>query len=252
MEEKKRLNEEEVDLRDYLKVMGKRKWIIIITLLSCFLFSLLFTFLQRPVYRIKSAFEIGSIPIGSLAMAGSMMIMRPEATAKLCKSDYLLSKVKENLALPKKEEIKIKVESKPGSPVVTISLESSFPEKAVRIVNSITDMITRKQNTIYQKKIRESEKEVKEIQKKIISIQQKKGESLASLVNMNYLQQLQSRLNEIQERITSFKKSKVIFPATIPERPIKPRPVFNLALSIILGLFLGVFLAFFREYFSKT
>lgn len=248
--EEKRLNEEEVDLRDYLKVMGKRKWTIIITLSVCLAVAAIFTFSQRPVYQIKSAFDIGSIPIGTVRTPEPILIMIPEATAQLCKSDYLLSKVKEILNLPKKEEIKVKAGSI-GS-MVTISLDSSSPEKAVKIVNTITNLAIKEQDTIYQEKVRELEKEAEEIQKKIALTQRKKGEPLASLVNLNYLQQLQSRLNEIQGQLTSFRETKVVFPAIIPEKPIKSRPVFNLAISIILGLFLGIFLAFSQEYLSKT
>jgi len=67
-----------------------------------------------------------------------------------------------------------------------------------------------------------------------------------------YLAQLQTRFDEIQTKIASFNKSKVIFPAIIPEEPIKPQPIFNLAISVILGLFFGLFFAFFQEYLSKT
>ncbi|MCK4244299.1 MAG: hypothetical protein KAX20_01595 [Candidatus Omnitrophica bacterium] len=248
--EEKRLNEkEEVDLSDYLKVMGKRKWTIIITFLACILFSLLLTFLQKPVYRIKSAFEIGSITAGS--RLGLRATMTPEATASLCKSDYLLNKVKEILGLPKKEEIKIKAESKPDSPMVAISLESSLPEKAVKIVSTITDLIVKEQNSLYEKKISSLKEEVKGIQKQI-ELSRRSGKNKNEVLTSSlYLNQLQIRFNEIQERITSFRETRVIFPATIPERPIKPRPAFNLAVSIILGGFLGIFLAFFQEYLSK-
>ena len=240
--EEKRLNEEEVDLRDYLKVMGKRKWTIIITLLVCLAVAAIFTFSPRPVYRASSVFEIGSSLSGPL--------MSPQATVSLCKSDYLLSKVKEILNLPKEKKIKIKA-GRVGS-MVTVSLDFSSTEKAVKIVNTITNLAIKEQDTIYQEKVRELEKEAEEIQKKIALTQRKKGEPLASLVNLNYLQQLQSRFNEIQGQLTSFRETKVVFPATIPDRPIKPRPAFNLAISIILGLFLGIFLAFSQEYLSKT
>ncbi len=252
MEEKRLNNKEEVDLRDYLRVIGKRKWTILITLVVCILFSLLFTFLPKPVYRIKSTFEIGSVPIGTVRAPEPIMIMTTEATAQLCKSDYLLNKVRKILGLPKKEKIKIKVESK-GS-TITISLESSLPEKAVKIVNTITNLAIKEQNAIYQEKLRELEKEAKEIQKKIDSLlrQQRKDKSFATLGSLNYLQQLQGRLNTIYGQFASFKESKIIFPATTPARPIKPRPVFNLAVSIILGCFLGIFFAFFQEYLSKT
>ena len=241
MEEKRLNDEEEVDLRDYLKVMGKRKWTIFITLIVCVFFSSLFTFLQKPVYRAKSAFEIGSTLNSSL--------MSQEATVSLCKSDYLLNKVKENLGLAKKKKIKVKVESNPGSLGVTISLESSLPEETAKIANSISNLIVKEQNTLYQEKIEPLKNEIKGIQKQIKLIQSKKEEPFSQLL---YLTQLQTRFDEIQTKIASFNKSKVIFPAIIPEEPIKPRPIFNLAISVILGLFFGLFFAFFQEYLSKT
>ena len=241
MEEKRLNDEEEVDLRDYLKVMGKRKWTILITLIVCVFFSSLFTFLQKPVYRAESTFEIGSTPNGSL--------MSPETTVSLCKSDYFLNKVKENLGLAKKKKIKVKAEFKPHSSAVTISLESSLPEETAKIANSISNLMLKEQNTLYQEKIKPLKNEIKGIQKQIGLVQSRKEKSFSQLL---YLTQLQTRFDGIQGKIASFKKSKVIFPAIIPEKSIKPRPVLNLAISIILGLFLGIFLAFFQEYLSKT
>ena len=245
--EEKRLNEEEVDLRDYLKVIGKRKWTIIITLSVCLAVAAIFTFLQRPVYQIKSAFDIGSIPIGTVRTPEPILIMTPEATAQLCKSDYLLSKVKEILNLPKGEEIKIKAVSI-GS-TVTISLDSSSPEKAIRVINTITEQIAKEQNILYEEKIEPLKNEAEGVKKEIELVQSRKEELFSRLL---YLNQLQTRFDGIQRQIASFKKTRISFPAIIPEKPIKPRPAFNLAISIILGLFLGIFLAFSQEYLSKT
>ena len=239
MEEKRLNDEEEVDLRDYLKVMGKRKWTILITLIVCVFFSSLFTFLQKPVYQIKSAFEIGKTPAG--------LLMNPESTISLCKSNYLSDKIAENLGLPKNERVKIKAETK-GSTII-ISLESSLPEKATKIVNSIANLVVKKQNNLYQEKIEPLKNEIKGIQKQIGLVQSRKEKSFSQFF---YLAQLQTRFDEIQTKIASFNKSKVIFPAIIPEEPIKPRPIFNLAISVILGLFFGLFFAFFQEYLSKT
>ena len=246
--EEKRLNEEEVDLRDYLKVMGKRKWTIIITLLVCLAVAAIFTFSQRPVYQIKSAFDIGSIPIGTVRTPEPILIMTPEATASLCKSDYLLSKVKEILNLPKGEEIKIKVESGSGSSTVTITLDSSSPEKAVKVINTIAEQIDKEQNILYEEKIRPLKNEAEGVKKEIGLVQSRKEELFSRLL---YLNQLQTRFDGIQRQIASFERTRISFPAIIPEKPIKPRPVFNLTISIILGLFLGIFLAFSQEYLSK-
>ena len=237
--EEKRLNEEEVDLRDYLKVIGKRKWTVIITLSVCLAVAAIFTFSPRPVYRASSVFEIGSSLSGPL--------MSPQATVSLCKSDYLLSKVKEILNLPKGEEIKVKAKSI-GS-TVTISLDSSSPEKAVKIINTIAEAIAKEQDMLYEEKIEPLKNEAEGVKKEIGLVQSRKEELFSRLL---YLNQLQTRFDGIQRQIASFKKTRITFPAIIPEKPIKPRPVFNLAISIILGLFLGIFLAFSQEYLSKT
>jgi len=41
---------------------------------------------------------------------------------------------------------------------------------------------------------------------------------------------------------------RIIEPASVPLRPVKPRKVFNIALAVVLGLVLGVSMALFVEY----
>ena len=221
--------DKEVDLRDCLKIIGKRKWTILIILLACVFFTSLFTFLRKPLYRAKSIIEIGEMPGGHLMSP----LMSPEATIQLCESGYFLNKVK--------------AESKDS--LIIISLDSSSPEEAAKIVNNVANFVVKEQNTLYQKKIGPLENEIKGIREQIKLVQSRKEKPFNQLL---YLNQLQTRCDEIQGQIASCKKSKVIFPATIPKSPIKPRPVRNLALGIILGCFLGIFIAFFREYLSKS
>lgn len=45
---------------------------------------------------------------------------------------------------------------------------------------------------------------------------------------------------------------RIVDPAIVPNGPVKPRVMLNLALGLILGLGLGVGLAFFQEYLDKT
>lgn len=44
----------------------------------------------------------------------------------------------------------------------------------------------------------------------------------------------------------------IIDPALVPESPISPRPMLNLALAGVLGLMLGVFSTFFLEFLDNT
>ncbi len=45
---------------------------------------------------------------------------------------------------------------------------------------------------------------------------------------------------------------RIVEPAIAPFRPIKPRPILNLALGAVIGLVLGMALAFFLEYMDDT
>lgn len=240
------MEEKTIELRDYLNVIKRRKGKIILTVFLCFLFSVIFTFLSKPVYRVESVLEIGSV---SPMSGGLELTMSPKATAQLCGSEYLLNKVKQELKIRKNKKIKIGVESTLGSPAITISLESPTPKEAVEIINTMTGLIIKDHQAIYEEKIGPLQEQIKKIQEQI-GLAQPKEEEL--LNNSIYYNQLQSQLSEVYRQIASFKKTRIVFPATVPEKPVKPRPVFNLTVSIILGLFLGISLAFLQEYLSKT
>jgi uncharacterized protein involved in exopolysaccharide biosynthesis len=45
---------------------------------------------------------------------------------------------------------------------------------------------------------------------------------------------------------------RIVEEALVPSNPVKPRPVLNIALALVVGLMLGAGLAFFLEYFDNT
>jgi capsular polysaccharide biosynthesis protein len=45
---------------------------------------------------------------------------------------------------------------------------------------------------------------------------------------------------------------RIVEPAIAPVRPIKPRPVLNMALGAVIGLVVGLSCAFFLEYMDDT
>jgi len=233
------MEEETIDLRDYIDVIKRRKGKIIMTVFLCLFFSVFFTFLSKPIYRIQSVLEIGSTELE--------LIISPKATTELCESEYLLNKIKEKLNIPKNKKIKIIVTS--DGPAITISLDSSAPKEAVKIINLMTNLIITEHNAIYDENLEPFQEQIKKIQKQIELAKPKEKEILDNSI---YYNQLQNQLSDINRQIVSFKKTKIIFPAIISEKPIKPKPVFNIAVSILLGLFLGISLAFLQEYFSKT
>ena len=53
------IKEEEIDLKDYLKIILKRKWFILGIGLTVTITTLLFSFFSPKVYEISTSIEIG-------------------------------------------------------------------------------------------------------------------------------------------------------------------------------------------------
>lgn len=56
------MEENEVDLRDYLNVISKRKWIIILSTLAAMISAAIVSFFQKPVYQAKALLVISKSP----------------------------------------------------------------------------------------------------------------------------------------------------------------------------------------------
>lgn len=72
-------------------------------------------------------------------------------------------------------------------------------------------------------------------------------------VNRSLYESLLKRLKEagITEdlRMTNIM---IVDPASVPDKPVRPKKKLNIILSIVIALFLGIFLAFFLEYLDNT
>ncbi|MGB3978485.1 MAG: GNVR domain-containing protein [Tepidanaerobacteraceae bacterium] len=44
----------------------------------------------------------------------------------------------------------------------------------------------------------------------------------------------------------------VVSPAIVPESPVAPRKMLNVAIAMVLGLMLGVFVVFFMDYWKNS
>jgi len=63
---------------------------------------------------------------------------------------------------------------------------------------------------------------------------------------------LASEIDSLESKIQDIRPTKVIKQPTISERPIRPKPLFNMAVAGILGLFVGIILAFCGEWWQRS
>ena len=235
---------EEVELRNYLKVLAKRKWAVIITVAVFFMFALIISFSSEPVYRTECFFEpasaVGLIP------GYTITIMSSNEFIQLCQSKTFKDRIKESLSLQADENIEIK--TRIDEPFFSIFIDSSSPQKDVKILNTALGLLIKENNTIYEEKIKPF-KEQKEIIQKQIEIAMSIKSSRGTINYLMYLNQLHSQLMDIEKNLISFKEAKIISPPAVSDNPIRPKPFLNIAVGLVLvGFFLGVFIVFIQEY----
>ena len=265
--------EEEIDLRELINVLLKRKYlIIIITFIAILIAGIVSYAVLSPVYKSNAIFKIAKID--------SKELFDTNDIENRIKSDKIMQKVSNELKLDENYanlSSFIKIENLGESGYIGVSVEYSSPEKARDIVLSVINKFIDMNKSHYQSKIMLIEDEKKsvetqmEIEKKNMGEVEKlridilKSDDLSLTekqiqINLllNYSIQIRNRYNELVEKyyilenqILNSNDFEIIKYPSLPQSPIKPNWKLNMAISGVLGLFIGVFIAFFIEFWQS-
>jgi capsular polysaccharide biosynthesis protein len=275
------MQEEEIDLREYINVMLKRKVIIIlIFLIAVFTAALVSYFVLSPIYQSSVSFQVSTeltkqqyYPTPStnpyisdiLILLSSDSILR-EAAGRINLS-YDLNEMKR----------KIKSTNIKDTNIITLTVEDENSKLAKDLANSIVKVFIEKNQSIYDEKRKMAEENLRiyieqldDIEKNIVEIEKTKlkiansqdisdvEKHLQTSLLLNSLATernsynfLISKISSIKEDLMNYKGFKIIDPASEPTAPIKPHKKLNILIAGVLGLFVGIFVAFFLEFWQK-
>ena len=267
------MQEEEIDLREYINVLLKRKGIIIIIFLIAIITAALVSYFAiSPVYQSSTIFSVAQID-------GRAVINTTESL-EIMRSNILLDEVINRMDLEiSAGQLKSQIEVKnlKGTNFIEVSVVDNSPEKAKNLAENITEVFIKQNQGKYREKVKlvedrlktleeqiaEFEKNIEEIKKTIKEIATSKelseGERqfqtsllLSSSVTEREL------YNTLTDQASSFKTSlkscedfKIINNAQMLVSPIKPNKKLNILIAGVLGLFIGIFVAFFLEFWQK-
>ena len=262
------MNEDEINLMDYIKVILKRKWLIFGIALGAAIVAGVLSYTTPKTYKVDTIMEVGQ-----------MEEFIPEAPIQL------VEKIKNenyNEAIKTKLNIEsipsIEVSSPTDTRLVIMSIKSQSPDNAKKVLEELENLILEKHQGKFntQKNILLDDK--KRIENKISSLKNEK-EIIAEKVN--YLTSLMAstpsptnqfllaeakislerkkseieeqhlELNSIERKINSYEATKVIKTPSIPISSIGAGTVINTTIALILGLFVGTLLAFTTEWWKK-
>ncbi len=271
MDDQQYLAEGEIDLRNYVNVLVKRKKFILGVLLVAVSSSAIISLSMPKVYEIISTVQIGSI--------NGIVMGKNEAKGIILNQSSLLSAIKELNLKADVESLKksIKIDDVKDSDLLMVKLTYPDINMILEINKAILNPLITEGQRIYEKRIslvqerlKELDVEIANVEKDIVEAQNlisaspnsgktsQSDTALQVLVLQNTIPDYEGNLTAIKNQRNRLKfslaeaKECMIFDAPIkPERPIGPKKrqfVINFG---IIGLTLGVFLALFMEFWQE-
>jgi len=271
------IQEEEIDLREYINVLLKRKGIIILIFLIAVITAALVSYFvaispSPPIYQSSIVFSVAQID--------DRAVVNITEALEIMRSSVLLDKVIERMdleisAVQLKPQIEVK--NLKGTNFIEISVVDDSPEKAINIVENIVEVFVSQNQGKYQEKTKliedrlktieeqivELGKNIQEIEKskKIIISSEELSESerqfqtsllLSSSATQRVLyNDLSNLANSLKVNLKNCEDFKIINNTQMPILPIKPNIKLNILIAGVLGLFVGIFVAFFLEFWQK-
>jgi len=267
------IQEEEIDLREYINVLIKRKSIIIlIFLIAVITAALVSYFVLSPVYQSSMVFSVAKIDEG--------VVINITEALEIMKSNIVLDKLIDRIDLEetaKQLSSQITAEGIKGTNFVKVSAEADSPEKAKSLVENIVGIFIEQNQSEYREKVKlledrlkiveeqiaEFEKNIQEIEKtkKKITTSEEISESerqfrtslllSSSVTERELYNNLINQANSLKVNLKNCEDFRIINYAQLPAAPIKPNKKLNILIAGVLGLFVGIFVAFFLEFWQK-
>jgi len=266
---------EEIDLMDYVKVILKRKWLILILVLVTVIVASVFSFYTPKVYKIDTAIEIGTIAREMVRE----MIEEPAHLEEKIDSDIYVILIGGKLGISENKYPKIKTIHPKNTRLITAEVESSNPELDKNILEEINNLILEDHQGKIKVKKELLEKDIERLKTKITSIEEEKKILEAKIellekipseeqtlafqfalfftnekleMEKQEIENLYLQINSLKRSLGDIQPTKIVKIPTISEKPIKPKILLNIIIAGVLGIFIGIFLAFFQEWWKKN
>ena len=172
--------EERIELIDYLRIIWKWRWVIMLVTLICVIVSGVVSFRLPKIYRATTIIEVGRIfiPGKGLVQREIKEIEDIESMGEVIESDEMLNKLIEKFNLDMTTGLlrrKLKVEPVLGRFVgsgserrlVRVSLEYQHPQMIVEILNALANSLIDQHTRAYQASIETLDREMENSQEKI-------------------------------------------------------------------------------------
>lgn len=269
-----------LELRDYLRVLRRRKWIIVVTIVVGVGAALGMSLTQAPVYTATTKVLLEPRLVDRLFVPTERQANSPDAERQrgneiqIMDSPRVKAKVQKQLGRPPDDVEFVALE---GTDVVLIIAKGEDPDDVAETANAFAHTYTEVRTDLTVTELNEA---ATELQKRIAEVDQKIAGIDASfavfpasppvvqggtstptdprVIQRNQLvaqrASYETQLTQMQVGTTVAQQggAKVLAQAQPPQDPINKDPTRNLLAGFAIGIVLGVALAFLREYLDDT
>jgi capsular polysaccharide biosynthesis protein len=263
--------DEEIDLRDYINVLIKWKWLIIwITILSMLISGIASYFIIKPTYRGEANLLLPKV--------GDSLVLSAKETEALIQSNDFKNFIGQKINLPfESVSSGLTVSSKDSPNFVKINFENNSKDKIEDFFKELPQTLNEDTEDLYNKKIYALksklsllEKQAEEAKKQELSIEEtlkqigkSSGNKSEHFLEYSFMlntynsivrtkMSLENGITSINTQISGSHKFKYIGSPFILNNPVKPKKLFNIAVSGVAAFFFAVLLAFFLEYWTNS
>lgn len=260
----------ELELRDYLRVVRRRKWTILLVALLVVASAVAASATQTPIYR--SSADI------LLQARTTESIFDPTIAQAVSKSDSAPTEIRVLESEPVRRLVEAEIGSAPkvavSNPAETdflvVSAESADPARAAVVANSYAAAYVEFRRS---QAVSDIEAAIKQLEERVTEIDGQLAvatappatggraptttttvQADASLESLQRNRDLYaSRIDQL--RLAATQKTggaQVVTPAEASDSPVRPTPLRNAVVALFVGLILGVGLAFLRDYLDDS
>lgn len=270
------IEEDKIDIRELYSVLKRRKKLIWSVTALLTLLALVYVFVAKPVYQVKTMIEVGQIDAKPIDNVNDIQ--------QKLSYEYQVDLKEKEIELPRVQSISV---PKGSESILSMNIHGYSNDEAVKYIQTViekietdykkkTDAYTDSQKTLIQliqEDIKENSTSLEQMKEamntysqKIISLTSEDaalagiyalqiGQKQTELQELKkYISKLKNKEQELKLSITPFmmKSTHIVGEIETLDKPIKPKKALIVIVAFITGLMLSIFLAFFLEFISSA
>jgi len=248
--------EDEINLMDYIQVIRKRKWLIILGTLMCIIVAAIISLLMPKIYRGEATFKIITKEITTAKEMVSVIgnIDKEKLKQVLPKTYNLINSIKLNALRDSVDKFQLIIETERVDDIpIAISMVVEYINNNPLIKQSVEQDKERLSKQIEElSKFIESSKELVKAYDNLI----KTGRLITigfNTVDLNKrISDIKIEKLQVEQTLKRLKGIEMVAQPYISSKPVKPKKRQNVMIAGVVGLLGSIMLAFFMEFLKKN